>query len=193
MTSSNTSAYDIDIIAMLKEMAEDDSSPLERQRTAELMNLFLGGSDLTQTAKRKQSSRNTLADFVQRFEADALERLENRLRARHPGLATKEYIEALEDLLKQPSPYSESYGWTIKVINQKMREITGIKLSDRTLRELLGMLGYRFIKVPEVVEAFKGEQKKALQDSNKFTEEDMERHATKRPRYTWTKVTKGRR
>lgn len=111
--------------------------------------LVMEGSDRTSAARRCGMDRQTLRDWVHRYNADGLSGLENKV---PPGRASKLTTEQKEGLvaLVEAGPQAgkdKVVRWRRADLRDRLEQDFGLVLHERTVGKLLDALGYRRLSV----------------------------------------------
>jgi transposase len=111
--------------------------------------LVLEGADRTTAAESCGMDRQTLRDWVRRYNAEGLAGLANRkLSGRPPKLtaAQKEKVAALVEA--GPDPETDKVvRWRRVDLRDKLEELFGVTMHDRSVGKQLAALGYRKLSV----------------------------------------------
>lgn len=162
---------------MSVEITRLDMSPAELRREAARLKdaraarrvlaiaLVLEGSDRTHAAKACGVDRQTLRDWVHRYNAEGVEGLCNRKSAgRTPRLGPDEKAKIAELVEAGPDPDKDGVvRWRRIDLKKKIDELFGVAMHERTVGKLLAELGYVRLSTrpqhpgsdPEAQKAFK--------------------------------------
>jgi transposase len=127
--------------------------------------LVLEGKDRKTAAETCGMDRQTLRDWVHRYNAGGLAGLENRKGAGRPSRLNAEQKAELAALVEK-GPDAEKDGvvrWRCADLRRRIEEMFGVKLHERTVGKQLKALGYVRLSVrprhpksdPQAQEAFK--------------------------------------
>jgi transposase len=127
--------------------------------------LVLEGKDRKTAAETCGMDRQTLRDWVHRYNAQGLAGLENRKGRGRPSRLTTEQKAELAALVES-GPDTEQDGvvrWRCADLKRRIEEMFGVKLHERTVGKQLKALGYVRLSVrpqhpksdPQAQEAFK--------------------------------------
>jgi transposase len=127
--------------------------------------LVLEGKDRKTAAETCGMDRQTLRDWVHRYNAQGLAGLENRKGRGRPSRLTTEQKAELAALVES-GPDTEQNGvvrWRCADLKRRIEEMFGVKLHERTVGKQLKALGYVRLSVrpqhpksdPQAQEAFK--------------------------------------
>jgi transposase len=127
--------------------------------------LVLEGKDRKTAAETCGMDRQTLRDWVHRYNAQGLTGLENRKGRGRPSRLTTEQKAELAALVES-GPDTEQDGvvrWRCADLKRRIEEMFGVKLHERTVGKQLKALGYVRLSVrpqhpksdPQAQEAFK--------------------------------------
>jgi len=127
--------------------------------------LVLEGKDRKTAAETCGMDRQTLRDWVHRYNAGSLAGLENRKGAGRPSRLNAEQKAELAALVEK-GPDAEKDGvvrWRCADLKRRIEEMFGVKLHERTVGKQLKALGYVRLSVrpqhpksdPQAQEAFK--------------------------------------
>jgi transposase len=127
--------------------------------------LVLEGKDRKTAAETCGMDRQTLCDWVHRYNAQGLAGLENRKGRGRPSRLTTEQKAELAALVES-GPDTEQDGvvrWRCTDLKRRIEEMFGVKLHERTVGKQLKALGYVRLSVrpqhpksdPQAQEAFK--------------------------------------
>jgi len=127
--------------------------------------LVLEGKDRKTAAETCGMDRQTLCDWVHRYNAQGLAGLENRKGRGRPSRLTTEQKAELAALVES-GPDTEQDGvvrWRCADLKRRIEEMFGVKLHERTVGKQLKALGYVRLSVrpqhpksdPQAQEAFK--------------------------------------
>ncbi len=126
--------------------------------------LVLEGVDRTTAARTCGMDRQTLRDWVHRYNAEGLAGLENRKSSGRPAKLGKPAEETLMALVEAgPGATDDIVRWRRSDLRDKLEEQLGITVHERTVGKHLARLGYRRLSVrphnpkadPEAQAAFK--------------------------------------
>lgn len=127
--------------------------------------LVLEGKDRKTAAETCGMDRQTLRDWVHRYNAEGLAGLENRKGAGRPSRLTVQQKAALAALVEK-GPDADKDGvvrWRCADLKRRIEEMFGVQLHERTVGKRLKALGYVRLSVrpqhpksdPQSQEAFK--------------------------------------
>jgi len=127
--------------------------------------LVLEGSDRGTAAKTCGMERQTLRDWVHRYNAEGLEGLSNRRSAGpSPRLTTEQKAELAQMVREGPDPTSDGVvRWRRVDLKRRIEARFGVVMHERTVGKQLAALGFRRLSVrpqhpksdPDAHEAFK--------------------------------------
>ena len=111
--------------------------------------LVLEGCDREQAAKTCGMDRQTLRDWVHRYNADGLPGLRNRKSSGRPPTLTPDQLAKLDDLVANgPDPtLHKVVRWRRRDLAQELERRFGVKLAERSVGDILAKLGYRRLSV----------------------------------------------
>lgn len=100
-------------------------------------------------ARNWQVARNTIYNWIERFQersGSLAERLSDADRSGRPDDLIQSLRQLLPDLLPQkPSEFGYRHAeWTVELLQAHLREKHQLEASDRTIREALHNVGYRW-------------------------------------------------
>jgi transposase len=129
----------------LENLGADADQPAVRRR-AQIILLLHAGYTSTHLAGELGVSRKTIYNVARKFELFGIDGIYDRPRTGRPGKVDEHYCALLEETLAHdPAEFGyPTLGWTTKLIQQHMREKTGVSLSLSSLNTLLHNLGYAF-------------------------------------------------
>lgn len=150
--------------AEVRDAAKRMRNPLVMRRGLAIA-LVLDGRDRKSAAEACGMDRQTLRDWVHRYNAEGLEGLRERRHNNHESPLTPEVIEAFRSLVEQ-GPDPSVHGvvrWRRVDLKRELEARFGITVHERTVGGYLAKLGYRRLSVrpqhpdanPEEQEAFK--------------------------------------
>lgn len=127
--------------------------------------LVIEGKDRKTAAETCGMDRQTLRDWVHRYNAEGLAGLENRKAPGRPSRLTAEQKAEVAALVEK-GPDAEKDGvvrWRCVDLKRRIEEMFGVKLHERTVGKKLSALGYVRLSVrpqhpksdPQAQEAFK--------------------------------------
>lgn len=126
---------------------------------------ILDGASRTQAAKNAGMERQTLADWVHRYNAEGVEGLKDRARTgRRARLGSAELTEFDEIAATQPDPVRDGVvRWRRRDLKEVIAKRFGIVISERSVGRILREQGFRKLSVrpqhpeadPSAQEAFK--------------------------------------
>lgn len=127
--------------------------------------LVLEGSDRTTAAKTCGMDRQTLRDWVHRYNAEGIEGLSNRRSAGPtPFLSPEQKAELAQIVRDGPDPVADGVvRWRRIDLKRKIEDRFGVVMHERTVGKQLAALGFRRLSVrprhpkadPAAQEAFK--------------------------------------
>lgn len=127
--------------------------------------LVMEGTDRTHAARACGMDRQTLRDWVHRYNAEGVAGLSDRRPAGRASRLSAEQGQALARLLEAgPDPKSDGVvRWRRIDLKKKVKELFGVDLHERSVGKLLARLGYVRLSArpqhpksdPETQEAFK--------------------------------------
>jgi len=150
--------------AGLRKAAKKEKNPLVVRRILALA-LVLDGVDRKRAAEACGMDRQTLRDWVHRYNAEGLAGLRERRTSGHKSPLTPELGPAFQALVEQ-GPDPEVHGvvrWRRADLQRELKARFGIEVKERAVGNYLARLGYRRLSVrpqhpdsdPEAQEAFK--------------------------------------
>lgn len=150
--------------AELRRAAKKERSPLVVRRILAIA-LVLDGVDRETAAKACGMDRQTLRDWVHRYNAEGVAGLRERRHNNRQSPLTPEVSDAFEALVEQgPDPAIHGVvRWRRTDLQQELKTRFGVSVHERTVGGYLAKLGYRRLSVrpqhpdasPEEQEAFK--------------------------------------
>ena len=127
--------------------------------------LVLEGADRGTAAKTCGMDRQTLRDWVHRYNSDGVAGLANRKSAGRPPKLTAEQKEAFKQLVEKGPDRAEDkvVRWRCADLKRRLETQFNVEVHERTVGKFLNALGYRRLSVrpqhpksdPEAQEAFK--------------------------------------
>jgi transposase len=134
--------------AELRAAAGREKSSVASRRMLALA-LVLEGVDRTTAARSCGMDRQTLRDWVHRYNAEGLAGLRNRPLSGRPARLTREQKAAFAALVEQgPDPtVHKVVRWRRKDLRDELEKRFGVCLHERTVGKLLAELGYRRLSV----------------------------------------------
>ena len=150
--------------AELRKAAKKERNPLVVRRILAIA-LVLDGADRKRAAEACGMDRQTLRDWVHRYNAEGLEGLRERRGNNHKSPLTPDVQQAFSALVEQ-GPDSAMHGvvrWRRVDLQHELKSRFGIEVHERTVGSYLAKLGFRRLSVrpqhpdadPEAQEAFK--------------------------------------
>jgi transposase len=130
--------------------------------------LVLEGSDRTSAAETCGMDRQTLRDWVHRYNKEGLAGLRNRKPSGRPASLTAEQTAVLRELVeKGPDPAVHKVTrWRRRDLADELERRFGVRLRERSVGDILARLGYRRLSVrprhPEADDAAQEAFKKTL-------------------------------
>jgi len=161
-----------------------DLSALELRRTASreknaraarrllALALVMEGVDRESAARSCGMDRQTLRDWVHRYNAEGLNGLRNRKSSGRPSRLSEEQKAKLAELLeKGPDPKIHNVvRWRRRDLARELERLFGVKLQERSVGDILAKLGYRRLSVrpihPKADEAKQEAYKKTSNSSS---------------------------
>lgn len=150
--------------AELRQAAKKERNPLVVRRILSIA-LVLGGADRKSAAEACGMDRQTLRDWVHRYNAEGLEGLRERRANNRKSPLTPAVAQAFVELVEQgPDPTTHGVvRWRRVDLQRELEARFGIKVHERTVGGYLAKLGYRRLSVrpqhpeadPQAQEAFK--------------------------------------
>jgi len=154
--------------AELRRLACRAGSPAQARRMLAIA-LVLEGSDRTAAAKTCGMERQTLRDWVHRYNADGLAGLANLPGGAQPRRLSPAQMAELASWVEagpDPAPVPMGDGvvrWRRQDLERRIEERFGVEVHERTVGKYLAALGYRRLSVrprhpktdPETQERFK--------------------------------------
>lgn len=126
---------------------------------------ILEGLSREESAKRNGMSRQTLSDWVHRYNEEGIEGLKNRKRGGRPALINPEVQEHLKEVLVAgPDPEKDAViRWRIVDLQAWLKHEHRVECGQEAVRRMVHKLGFRKMTArpqhpkqsPEVIEAFK--------------------------------------
>jgi transposase len=154
-----------DLTAAALRLAAARSRDAQASRRMLALALVLEGVDRKTAAQSCGMDRQTLRDWVHRYNAEGLAGLANRRGAPRPRrLAPAQLAELVSWLEAGPDPAVDGVvRWRRQDLRARIAERFGVALHERTVGKVLAALGYRRLSVrprhpktdPEAQEAFK--------------------------------------
>lgn len=144
----------------------EKDSPASRRMLA--LALVLDGVDRTTAARTCGMDRQTLRDWVHRYNSDGLAGLRNRKPSGRPAMLTADQKAVLCELVeKGPDPaVHKVVRWRRRDLAEELERHCGVKLHERSVGDHLASLGYRRLSVrprhPQTDEAAQEAFKKTL-------------------------------
>jgi transposase len=142
---------------------EKDSAAARRMLA---LAMVVEGADRTSAAETCGMDRQTLRDWVHRYNAAGLAGLHNRKSSGRPPRLTAAQKAALVELVeKGPDPARHKIvRWRRRDLADELERLFGVKLHERSVGDVLASLGYRRLSVrpqhPQADEAAQGTFKK---------------------------------
>ena len=134
--------------------------------------LVLEGCDRAQAAKTCGMDRQTLRDWVHRYNADGLAGLINRKSSGRPPTLSPDQMAKLVELVENgPDPeIHKVVRWRRRDLAQELERLFGVKLRERSVGDILTKLGYRRLSVrPIHPKADVAEQETYKKTSRRFS------------------------
>ena len=158
--------------SVLRKKARQEKNVLAASRILGIANI-LDGMDRTSAAKAAGMDRQTLCDWVHRYNQGGLAGLCNRPKGRPERSLTQEQEKKIADIVSK-APTGNLVRWRCADIKAEIEKRFGVTLHEATVGTLLRRLGFRRISVrplhpqndPEAVEAFKKTSLPAWQKSS---------------------------
>jgi transposase len=161
--------------AVLRRKARSEKNGRLAARMLGIANI-LDGMDRAAAARAVGMDRQTLCDWVHRYNKEGLAGLGNRPQGRPQRRLSKEQEQEIEDLVSK-APDGNLVRWRCADIKAEIKKRYGIVLHESTVGALLRRLGFRRMSVrplhpendPEALEAFKKTLLLACQKSSRLT------------------------
>jgi transposase len=189
----------------LEHLAAHAERPAVRRR-AQIILLLHAGYTPTPLAGELGISRKTIYNVAHRFELHGIDGVFDRPRKGRPGKVDEQFCTLLEEAPgHDPADYGYPHiGWATRLIQQHMREKTGVSLSLSSLNTLLHILGYVYQRQSPRVDRLLPPMPDHLPQIDKWlaTRDNLKKNQprrTFRPYYSWAKpnpvrgAAKGRR
>ena len=147
--------------AVLRKKARQEKNVLAASRMLGIANI-LEGMDRTAAAKAVGMDRQTLCDWVHRYNQNGLVGLHNRPKGRPARALTSAQEQEVERLVSN-EPGGSRVRWRCVDVRDEIEKRYGVVLHERSVEKLLKRLGFRRMSVgplhpendPEAIEAFK--------------------------------------
>jgi transposase len=150
--------------AELRRLSKKQKNPLIVRRMLAIA-LVLEGSDRETAARACGMDRQTLRDWVHRYNAEGVAGLRERRTSGHKspfGATEKQALAALVEAGPDPEVH-KVVRWRRVDLQKELKERFGVEVHERTVGKYLASLGYRRLSVrpqhpdadPEAQEAFK--------------------------------------
>ncbi len=160
---------------VLRKKARSEKNVLAARRMLGIANI-LDGMDRASAAKAVGMDRQTLRDWVHRYNLAGLGGLRDRPKGR-PGRALTPQQEKEIETLVAAAPEGSPVRWRRKDVKAEIEKRYGVTLSEMTVGRLLRRLGFRRMSVrpvhphndPETLEAFKKTSPRAWRQSSPNT------------------------
>lgn len=110
---------------------------------------ILDGMDRGAAAKAVGMDRQTLCDWVHRYNRDGISGLSNRPKGRPPRCLTETQEKEIAALVSKP-PEGNLVRWRCVDIQREIKARYGVELHERSVGKLLRRLGFRRISVRPV-------------------------------------------
>jgi transposase len=153
-----------DLTAMELRVAAGREKDSAASRRMLALAMVLDGADRTSAAKTCGMDRQTLRDWVHRYNATGLTGLRNRKSSGRPPKLTAAQKAVLVELVeKGPDPARHKVvRWRRCDLAGELERLFGVKLHERSVGDLLASLGYRRLSVrPQHPQADEAAQRKA--------------------------------
>jgi len=123
------------------------SAPAARRMLA--LAMVMEGADRTTAARSCGMDRQTLRDWVHRYNAEGLAGLENRKPSGRPSKFTPEQRQAVVALVEAgPEAGTDKVvRWRRTDLRDRLKKDFGLDVHERTVGKLLSQLGYRRLSV----------------------------------------------
>lgn len=147
--------------SLLRKKARQESDVLTASRMLGIANV-LDGMDRASAAKAAGMDRQTLRDWVHRYNRDGLVGLCNRPKGHPKRRLTDLQEKKIEELVSTP-PNGNLVRWRCIDVKKEIEKRFGVVLHERSVEKLLHRLGFRRMSArplhpkndPEAVEVFK--------------------------------------
>src|ERR1035437_4113267 len=138
-----------DLTAMELRVAAGREKDSAASRRMLALAMVLDGADRTSAAKTCGMDRQTLRDWVHRYNAAGLTGLRNRKSSGRPPTLTAAQKAVLVELVeKGPDPARHKVvRWRRCDLADELERLFGVKLHERSVGDLLASLGYRRLSV----------------------------------------------
>jgi transposase len=132
--------------AALRELAKRSRDPRQLRRLLALAAVY-GGMSRAEAARVGGMDRQTLRDWVHRFNAEGPEGLTDRPRAGRPRQLTDAQMEELAEIVETgPDPVTDGViRWRRVDLRRVIEERFGVVYSERAISDLLRRLSFSYI------------------------------------------------
>lgn len=147
MAAIKVSRSDLTAVELRAAAGRAESAPAARRMLA--LALVLEGVDRTTAAQSCGMDRQTLRDWVHRYNAEGLPGLENKTSPGRPSKLTAEQEAALK-LMVETGPEAgvdKVVRWRRTDLRDKLEKQFGVTLHERTVGKHLARLGFRRLSV----------------------------------------------
>jgi transposase len=130
--------------AELRHKARVASDPYQARRLLAIASI-LEGASRTDAARSAGMERQTLRDWVHRYNAEGVEGLKDRLRAGRKPLLDGEQHSELDRLVETaPAPVKDGVvRWRCADLKAQIKSRFGVEISERSLGRILNARGFR--------------------------------------------------
>lgn len=164
--------------AAMRKKARAEKNVLAASRMLGIANI-LDGMDRASAAKAAGMDRQTLRDWVHRYNQEGLAGLCNRPKGRPERRLNEEQEQEIAEMVMQPPP-NKLVRWRCADIKAEIEKRFGVSLHESTVGFLLQRLGFRRMSArpihpknnPEAVEAFKKTSLRAWRKSSPSTQKE---------------------
>ena len=158
--------------AALRKKARSEKDGLVASRLLGIANI-LDGMDRDAAARAAGMTRQTLRDWVHRYNGEGIEGLRNRPKGHPPRALTPEQEREIDALVSQPPKDKALVRWRCVDVKAEIERKFGVVLHENSVGNLLRRLGFRRLSVRplhpegdlEAQEAFKKTSLSAWQKS----------------------------
>jgi transposase len=131
--------------SVLRKKARREKDGLAASRLLGIANI-LDGMDRDQAARAAGMTRQTLRDWVHRYNAEGIEGVRNRPKGRPERALTRAQEQEIDAFVTQ-APKGTRVRWRCVDVQEEIEKRFGVVLHERTVGKLLRRLGFRRLSV----------------------------------------------
>jgi transposase len=132
--------------AVLRKKARSEKDGLVASRLLGIANI-LDGMDRDAAARAAGMTRQTLRDWVHRYNGEGIEGLRNRPKGHPPRALTLEQEREIDALVSQPPKDKTLVRWRCVDVRAEIERKFGVVLHENSVGNLLRRLGFRRLSV----------------------------------------------